>query len=308
MSKELKNIAVSVKERLRNLSLQSGTEFQFLVRQFIQERFLYRLSKSKYANKLILKGALLFLAHEISRNRPTKDIDLHGNIIVNDAAVIRKIISEIISTEASDGLKFDNSKISVEQIMNVGGSGGFRIKFNVYLENSKNITQIDIGFGDVITNGPHEIDFPVLLDFPQPRIKVYSIESAVAEKLEAIISLMLVTSRMKDFYDIIFLASKYEFKKHELRSAINDTFNNRGTVINHSDKIIPKYLGVDIQLQKYWEAFLIRSKLNEERNFAKILGRISDFIEPVFSEENGDIWDCNQWRWTPPTTRGLNVD
>ncbi|MDP3683467.1 MAG: nucleotidyl transferase AbiEii/AbiGii toxin family protein, partial [Ignavibacteria bacterium] len=204
--KEIKNIAASVKERLRNISIQAGKDFQSVLHQYIQERFLFRLSKSIYVDNLILKGALLFVAHDISRSRPTKDIDFLGSSVPNEKDKLVEIIKEILDVSCEDGLRFDNNDIDSEDIVEGEEYHGVHIKFYAYLEHSRERVQIDIGFGDRIIGGPIEIDFPTLLDFPAPRLKVYSIESSVAEKFEAIVSLQLETSRMKDVYDIHYFA------------------------------------------------------------------------------------------------------
>src|SRR3990172_6901889 len=240
MAKEIKNISASVKERLRNIATQTGKDYQSLLRQYVQERFLFRLSISPFVNNFILKGALLFLAHDIGRLRPTRDIDFLGSSISNNKNEILEIVIQIL-----------------------------RIDF----------------------------EFPTLLDFPAPQIKVYSIESAVAEKFEAIASLQLQTSRMKDFYDILFFAGSYQFKKDLLKEAIQSTFNHRETDIQLRTAIFKDKFKTDDQLQRYWSAFLTRNKLTAEKDFAKVVDRITSFIEPIFDEKTKNNWDFNSWKW-----------
>lgn len=306
MAKEIKNLAASVKQKLRNVSAETGKDFQFIFRQFIQECFLYRLSKSPYADNLILKGALLFVAHDMSRHRPTKDIDFLGSSISNKKEDIKKVVREILGIAVDDGLRFDNGAgehvgtgegVDVEDINNDDDYKGVRVKFNAYLENSKERVQLDVGFGDKIIGGPIEIDFPSLLDFPSPRIKVYSVESAIAEKFEAIVSLLLQTSRMKDFYDILFFAENYEFKKDKLKEAVETTFKHRETDVEQRNKVFNEKFRTDEQLQKYWTAFLNRTKLNAENNFALVVERIAEFIEPIFVNDTNLRWDSKLWKW-----------
>jgi predicted nucleotidyltransferase component of viral defense system len=199
MAEEIKNITASVRERLRNISLKSGKDFQSVIRQHIQERFLYRLSTSIYSDSLILKGALLLLAYDISRLRPTKDIDFLGSSVSNNKDDLEKIIKEILKLKYEDGVIFDHKTVESENIVEDGDYHGVRIKFYAYIGNIKERIQVDIGFGDKIIAGPVTIDFPVLLDFPVPKLKVYSIESAIAEKFEAIVSLQLLTSPHEGF-------------------------------------------------------------------------------------------------------------
>ncbi len=294
--KKIINIAASVKERLRHISTQTGKEYQSVLRQYIQERFLFRLSKSAYSNNLILKGALLFIAHDISRSRPTKDIDFLGSSFPNEKGEIAGIIKEILDITFEDGLKFEVNSVVSEDIIESEDYPGVRIKFNTYLENSKERIQIDIGFGDSITDGPVEINFPTLLDFPAPRLRVYSVESAIAEKLEAIVSLQLQTSRMKDFYDILFFAENYKFKMDLLRQAIFKTFNQRNTDIENRNAIYENKFKSNEKLQKYWVAFLERSKLTADKNFSNIVIKVCSFIEPVFANEK-QIWNPKKFIW-----------
>ncbi len=294
---EIKNIAASVKERLRNISTQSGREFQSVVSQYVQERFLYRLSESIYSNNLILKGALLFIAHDISRNRPTRDIDFLGSKIPNEIKDLVEVIKEILIIKTEDGLRFDSETVEAENITEDGDYKGVRIKFNVYLENSRERMQLDIGFGDTITAGPVEIEFPTLLDFPAPKLKVYSIETAIAEKFEAIVSLQLQSSRMKDFYDILFFAEHYTFKKETLIQAITTTFNNRSTELELSKAIFEDQFKHNKRFQNLWKAFLDRNKLENNKTFYEVVSQIQSFIQPVFDSKTKNNWNPEKWEW-----------
>lgn len=134
---EIKNVAASVKERLRNIAVKSDKEFQNIVRQYVQERFLFRLSKSGYSKNFILKGALLFVAHNISRNRPTRDIDFLGSAISNEINDIKEVVKEILKIEYEDGVTFDANSVEAGNIVEDGDYHGIRIKFYAYMENSR---------------------------------------------------------------------------------------------------------------------------------------------------------------------------
>ncbi len=295
--KEIKNIAASVKERLRNISVQNRKEFQNVVSQYVQERFLYRLSESIYSNNLILKGALLFIAHDISRNRPTRDIDFLGSKIPNEIDDLIEVIKEILTIKIDDGLRFDSDSVEGENITEDGDYKGVRIKFYVFLENSRERMQLDIGFGDKITAGPVDIEFPTLLDFPAPKLKVYSIETAIAEKFEAIVSIQLQTSRMKDFYDILFFAENYNFKKETLAQAITTTFNHRSTDLVLSKKIFEDRFKNNERFQALWKAFLDRNKLENQKTFSEIVTQIQSFIQPIFDSKTKNNWNPTKWKW-----------
>jgi predicted nucleotidyltransferase component of viral defense system len=294
---EIKNVAASVKERLRNIASQTGKEFQSVVRQYVQERFLFRLSKSVYSKNFILKGALLFVAYDISRNRPTRDIDFLGSAISNEINDIIEIVKEILKFKFEDGVTFDPNSIEAENIVEDGDYHGIRIKFHAFMENSKERVQLDIGFGDKMTSGPIEIEFPTLLDFDAPKIEVYSIETAIAEKFEAIVSLQLQSSRMKDFYDVLFFVEHYEFKKELLHNALLATFNHRSTNIEDRKIIFSDKFKLDKQLQLLWMAFLERSKLVSVNSFSEVVTKIQLFIEPIFYEGTKDNWNPQKWKW-----------
>lgn len=295
--KEIRNITASVKERLRNISTQTGKEFQSIALQYVQERFLYRLSESLYSNNLILKGALLFIAHDISRNRPTRDIDFLGSKIPNEIYDLLKVIKEILMIKTEDGLRFDSDSVEAENITEDGDYKGVRIKFYAFIENSRERMQLDIGFGDKITAGPVEIEFPTLLDFPAPKLKVYSIETAIAEKFEAIASLQLQTSRMKDFYDILFFAEHYNFKKETLIQAIITTFNNRSTKLELSKPIFEDKFKKDERFQNLWKAFLDRNKFESNQTFSEVVSQIQSFIQPIFDSKTKNNWNPEKWEW-----------
>ena len=297
MSADKKNIAASIKELLRNISKESGKEYQNLLRLYVQERFLYRLSKSLYADNFILKGALLFLAHNISSLRPTRDIDFLGSSVSNDKTEIEKIVKEILIIQFDDGLRFDSEDIESEDIVKDSDYHGIRVKFFAYLENSKVRIQIDIGFGDKMIGEPTEIEFPTLLNLPTPQIKVYSIETAIAEKFEAIVSLQLITSRLKDFYDILFFAQNYSFNNLSLKESIEATFKHRETDLTLKNNIYEDKFKYDTQLQKNWIAFLERNKLTTETDFAVIVEKIKSFLEPALSGKENQIWNFKEWMW-----------
>jgi predicted nucleotidyltransferase component of viral defense system len=299
MAKETKkNIAESVKVRLLNYSRKNSIEFNSVLLQYAQERFLYRISKSKYAENFILKGALLFRAYDISRFRPTKDIDFLGQYITNDIHSIKTIIKEISKLRFDDGLSFDPESISAEEIKEQDQMHGMRVKLLSVLGTAKQRIQLDIGFGDTIYPEAVDIDYPTLLDFEAPHLKVYTIDSAVAEKFEAIVSLGIATSRMKDFYDIYFFASNHSFELQSLHNALRETFSNRNTNIENRKYIFSHTYKEDDHLQKSWGSFLKKHLLQSEYTFSDIVGRIQLFIEPACTSVDMNAhWSDREWKW-----------
>jgi predicted nucleotidyltransferase component of viral defense system len=296
--KEITNIAGSVKVRLQNYSRKNSVEFNSVLLQYIQERFLFRISKSLYAHNFVLKGALLFLAHDISRFRPTKDIDLLGSSLPNKVDVLKEIFQEIASISFEDGLIYDQGSVSAEEIIEQDEYHGIRIHVVAKLGTAKQQIQIDIGFGDVIFPEPVEIDYPTLLDFEAPHLLVYSMESAIAEKFEAVVSLGIATSRMKDFYDLHYFASKKEFDLRTLHTALIETFRNRQTSIDKRISIFEDKFKNDEHLQLLWATFLKKRLIINDNNFSEIVSRIEKFIEPACIEfKSAKTWDSKEWIW-----------
>jgi len=297
MKKEVKNISVSVRNRLMNISNESKRDYNAILRHYFQERFLYRISISQYRSSLVLKGAFLLITKDISKFRPTKDIDFLGVSLSSQIEECTEIVKEIASINVDDGVEFITENISSKKIKEDSDIEGVRVHIPYKMDTIKGYFSIDIGFGDIITNGPYEIEFPVLLDFPAPKILVYSLESAIAEKFEAIVNLNFVTSRMKDFFDIIFIANINSFNKTILLDAITRTFENRETYLEDSGVIFSENFKYDIQKQKQWQSFLQLNKLNENINFSEAVSQIQSFIQPVFDSKTKNNWNPEKWKW-----------
>ena len=201
------NLEASIRARLKTIAKDSERNFDSVLLQYFQERFLYRLSISPYKENFILKGALLFVAYEIPRSRPTKDIDFLGKNISNTSENLISAMKEILEVQVQDGLRFDSESLISETIKQDAEYKGIRIYCNAYLGSAYSRLHFDIGFGDIVIPKPVILDFPVLLsDIPAPELIAYTPESAIAEKFEAIVNLGMITSRMKDFYDIYYLS------------------------------------------------------------------------------------------------------
>ncbi len=302
MAKELiKDRASSVRARLLNVAKQSERDFDAVLLQYLQERFLYRLSITPYRRHLILKGALLFLAYDMSLLRPTRDIDFLGTATSNDLDEMRGIVAEIARINLDDGVHFKYASVAVERIKEDADYEGVRVKLEARLTAAKKLLQLDIGFGDVLVAGPVEMDFPVLLeDQPAPNLLVYSRESAIAEKFEALVSLNLLSSRMKDIYDILYLAERETFSLSILREAITATFARRLTRIGDRYLVFSTEFTANKDKDAQWNAFLRRSRLTSFKTIAEAMDRLETFVEPVCSvmAPSNATWSPSEWRWT----------
>jgi predicted nucleotidyltransferase component of viral defense system len=299
-SKEVKDLGASVRARLLNIAKQTNRDFNAVLLQYFQERFLYRLSVSSHDSAFILKGALMQLAHHMLRLRPTKDIDLLGMGVSNDPGDVQKIIQQIVRIESHDAVVFDPENIHAERIADGAEHSSVRVKLRATLHGARTVLQLDVGFGDEIVAGPIRMDFPVLLDMPVPTIQVYSRESSIAEKFQALVKRNLLSSRMKDIYDILSLAEMESFKLDVLREALNTTFSHRGTDMGDRSVVFTESFAIDADRQAQWRSFLRRDRIDSYVEFPQAMGRLKDFLEPVcdrkFNPQNA-TWDIASRQW-----------
>ena len=219
--------AKSVKDRLKNIALNSGKTFQEVLVEYGLERTIYRLSVSEYKARFTLKGGIfLYALFEGQFARATRDIDLLARNMSNNVENIKHVFENILSIQCDDALFYDLKSLDVIEITEYHG---VNVSLMAYLDRTRIPVSIDIGFDDVIYPDRVQIDFPVLLDMKVPRCYAYSIFSVIAEKFEAITSLGNANSRYKDFYDIYILACRFDFDGVKLKEAVKETFMHRET-------------------------------------------------------------------------------
>lgn len=303
MEREVKNKAASVRAKLMNIARAEKIDFDFLLLRYFQERFLYRLAISEFSDRFILKGGLLLICLKMPRSRPTKDIDFLAKEIKNDPVELEYIFKSITAISCNDGVKFISSSLISEQIKENVDYEGIRIKIDATLGQARKKLQMDIGFGDVIIPRAMRMEFPTLLEEKPPRIKVYSIESIISEKFEAMVKLAMVNSRIKDFYDVYTLSVSYNFQSDRLKKAIESTFYRRKTSIPDNPLIFRLEFHRDEEKQRQWSAFLRKSRLHDvNRGFNEIMERITSFLKPIavsIKDKNKEnkIWDSIAGCW-----------
>jgi hypothetical protein len=293
-----KNVPASVRARLLNLSRNREEDFNLTLSRFVSERFLYRLGKSEYRKKYILKGAMLLTSLlEDVRYRPTRDIDVLRVGTVERQAIITDISAVCSIDDLSDGLVFDISKATFEDIRKNNRYHGIRAKIPVRLGDARIPLQLDIGFGDAVYPPPQTVRIEPILDHEAPEVFAYSLQTVVAEKLEAIVSVGMVTSRMKDFFDLFTIASSRRFNRHDLFESIQTTFQRRGTPL---PTVIPTVLSETMPKgpakQTQWGAFVRRIERSPaELPLDVVSGRIRDFARIIWDRSlHADITT-----WTP---------
>jgi predicted nucleotidyltransferase component of viral defense system len=300
MAKKIKtDLAASIRARLLAKAKAQSIDFNAVLLQYGQERFLYRLSISRWQESFMLKGALLFLAFEMPRSRPTKDIDLLGRSITAELNGIRAIMREIAEISYNDGVVFDPDSIDTQRIKENQQYEGVRVLVQGRLGTARIKIQIDIGFGDVVSYPPGKKTFPSLLDIPAPEIMIYSRETAVAEKLEALAKLGLATSRMKDFYDVLYLARNTDFSLRKLALAVKKTFTKRNTDLSLLQGVYGEQWKQEREKQIQWKSFVERNRLDVETEIGDVVDLLRPFVRMLVSKDapENSNWDPQSWAW-----------
>ena len=295
------DMAASVLARLKNKAKESGRSYQLCLQLFCQEEFLRRLEKSKYTENFILKGGLFIYSLTDFDSRVTVDVDFLLRKLPNTPEQLKTVLEEIISTETgNDYITFeikDVTPISVaKKYAGIGASLVAKIK------NTRTPFGIDFGVGDVIVPKQEKRKIPTQLDgFDAPTVNTYSLETTVSEKLDAILSLMEFSSRMKDYYDIYYLANKFDFDGATLTEALEKTFENRGHqfTVEQFEQVMD--FGSDSEMQKKWKAFCRKIDIKTD-DFGTVLKTIKEFLEKPFisavgSKEFIEKWSAANGEW-----------
>jgi predicted nucleotidyltransferase component of viral defense system len=280
MAKRTRDVAASLRARLLHHAREHGYVFDLILTRYALERLLYRLSISPYREKFVLKGALLLTTWFEDPHRPTRDLDLLGFGEASPDAMLT-IWKDICGIALDDGLQFDTDSLRADPIREDLQYGGLRLRTTAAMAGAVIPVTVDVGFGDSVEPGLQEIDLPVLLDLPAPRLRAYAQETVVAEKYQAMIALGKANSRMKDFYDVWLLSKTYEFDQERLARAIAATFSRRGTAIPDGtpDAFAPEFFG-DEAKQRQWTAF-VRDLSGDIPPLQSIVADIRRFIEPA---------------------------
>ena len=288
------DIAASVLARLKNKAAESGRSYQLCLQLFCQEEFLRRLEKSKYAENLVLKGGLFLYSLTDFDSRVTVDVDFLLRQVPNTPEQLKSLLEEIITVPTgNDFVTFeimDVAPIAVAKMYaRIGASIVARIK------NTRTPFSIDFGVGDVIVPKQEKRQIPTQLpDFESPTVNTYSVETTVAEKLDAILSLMEFSSRMKDYYDIYYIANKFDFDGEVLTEALRKTFSNREHSFSPEQFKQVMSFADDAAMQKKWKAF-VRKINTKTDDYSTILRTMWDFLEQPFTAAVENITFAERW-------------
>lgn len=295
------DIAASVLARLKNKAKESGRSYQLCLQLFCQEEFLRRLEKSQYAENLVLKGGLFIYSVTDFDSRVTVDVDFLLRKVPNTPEQLQTVIETIISTPAgNDFVTFEIKDIA--PIAVAKKYAGIGVSLVARIKNTKTPFNIDFGVGDVIVPKQEKRKIPTQLeDFTAPTVNTYSLETTIAEKIDAILSLMEFSSRMKDYYDIYYLANKFDFDGATLTEALRKTFENRGHIFTSEQFEQVMAFDSDETMQKKWNAF-VRKIAAKTDNYGTVLRMIKEFLtEPftaaILNDKFTKFWSANDNNW-----------
>ena len=298
-------ITRSVHDRLLKLAVTRKEDFNAILARYGNERLLYRLTRTKHGKRFVLKGASLFVLWLGRVHRPTRDLDLLASGRI-DPTILTSIFHDVCQAPVEpDGVRFDPASIAVTDIRAGQEYQGLRVKLRGLLGTARLSIQVDIGLGDAITPKPEEAAYPTLLNMPAPRMKVYPRETAIAEKLDAMLERGLKNSRMKDYYDIALLSQHFKFDGPVLRAAIEATLRRRGHAVPASlPAALTDAFATDRAKSLQWNAF-VRSHRSSEvsADLAIVVRQVREFLEPPLNAIAGAIEFDRQWSpggpWQP---------
>ncbi len=288
------DVAASVLAKLKNKAKAASISYQQCLQLFMQEEFLRKLSKSGYDDTLILRGGLFIYTLTNFESRATIDVDFLLRSVSNSLDEVKALILKILATPTGND-DIEMTAKGFEEISPQRKYHGISTQIIGKIKNVRVPFNVDIGVGDVIVPRAEQRTIHTQLpDFEAPVIMTYSLESTIAEKFDAILQRFELTGRMKDFYDIYYLARTFDFDGAKLQAAIFETLQRRRTSYDRNSFKRVVSLAEDMDMQKRWKYFFKTIK-EDSLEFSVVIEEIQKFLEPVFDAiVNEDEWQ-NNW-------------
>lgn len=291
----------SVIAKLKNKAKETGKPLQVHLQLFCQEEFLRKLSMSKYADNLILKGGLFIYTLTNFESRATIDVDFLMRQLPNSVEEIEKIVLDILAIDTGNNFIELTAK-AFETISPQRKYTGVSFQIIGKIKNTRTPFSVDLGVGDIIVPKAEKRVIPVQLDeFTNPEISTYSLESTIAEKFDAMLQRLEMTSRMKDFYDVYYLSNMFDFDGRKLQEAIFETLQNRGTSYGRDSLNQIAELANDAEMITKWNYFLRTIKMSA-LDFGKVVNTMVHFLSPVWEaildeDELLKKWNKDKYEW-----------
>jgi len=279
---------------LQQMARQGGRPTQELLLTYVLERFLFRLSRSAYRDRLILKGGMLLAV--LGSRRPTGDIDLLARAIDNDVGAIADVVRTVLSVTVDDGVTFEADAMGTEVIRDAALYSGVRISVPSRIDRAKVVLRLDVNVGDPVTPDPVDVEYPALLDQPF-HLLGYPLATVLAEKLVTMIERGAATTRERDFADVVVLSRRYQIQASELLAAVNATAEHRQVALR---PLAPLLGGLGDERQQAWFTFVTGAGLEElvPSTYLDAINLVAAFFDPLAggSVESGH-WDPHSGGW-----------
>jgi len=277
------NTAKQLKDLIRNLSKKKSADAQIIMRNYMMERFLERISVSQYKDKFILKGGMLVAAMVGLDARATMDIDATIKGADVNVEAVERIIEEIVSVSLEDGVTFHVKQIS--EIMDEAEYPGVRVSMETTFDGVRTPLKVDISTGDVITPREIQYSFKLMLEDRTIDVWAYNLETVLAEKLETVISRNITNTRMRDFYDIHILLKLYgntlDFKI--LGEALLATAKKRETERYLTEAVeIFEEVQADANMQKLWIAYQKKFSYASDISWDKVMESTKELYDKCY--------------------------
>ncbi|TVR31085.1 MAG: nucleotidyl transferase AbiEii/AbiGii toxin family protein [Nitriliruptor sp.] len=262
---------------------------------YVLERFLYRLSISPYRNRFVLKGGMLLAA--FNERRPTRDVDLLGLAITNDAEAVSALIGEIAAIKVDDGVTFQPEQLTTHMIREQEVYAAVRVAMPASLATAALALKVDVNVGDPVTPAPVEVTYPALLDQPFTMVG-YPLATVLAEKLVTMIARGDATTRERDFADVWLLARRHPIGAGPLRDAMVATADHRDVTLVRLSKVLST-LATD--RQDGWHRYITRAGLDTDvpATLAEVIADVLGFVDPLLDNalDPGAVWDPAARGW-----------
>lgn len=304
----MKNVGASVQAKLKNLSKTVDLDVPSLLRRYVQERLLYRMSVSDEANNFVLKGGLLMAAYNNGNlMRPTEDIDFSGVSPEGNVERLRTALLTVLALDVpDDGVEFIMDTMNIKKDR-TGIVPGGKITMYAKVGTARVELKIDVGFGNPVTPDVRMIEFPSLLDAgtPRPVMQSYPLETVIAEKLHAMAQFGDENTRLKDYYDIWMMTKLQEFDGDTISDAIETTFQHQERPIPEAfDGLSDNFI---VENTSKWKQFLSKLPGKPNYQFDEVVGTLNDFLGPVIENARSGDRPGTAWSpdggWSGPTLR-----
>lgn len=292
----MKNMAQSVRMRMKDIARQEKKDLVVLLDHYVIERLLYRISQTKLSGLMVLKGAMLFSLWYEAPTRTTRDADFLSLIDPKDP-MLKETLIEAMTLQIEDGIKFDINSLEEKEIKKDNQLPGTRFMFFSYIDGARVRGQLDISYGDFVSENIPQVEFPVILkDMPPPDIPVYPMPSVIAEKIQTMCAKGEANSRLKDFFDVSMILQNEKLDASTVQKAIKGTFLQRNTEIPDisisafSEEFAEKN-------QNAWEGFVRKNLAKTSLTLQQTQALIAKFISPIWDAMRSE--EVFEATWNP---------